>query len=746
MVIFPRSATGLVLAEVSGITEVLSEFLAAFELSLLYPDAELLRGRLHDAQGKLIAHYKSAQGLVGFLGIDATFGALSAQDIKSLWESLLPVMYATNSLLAGCLIHADHHAVSKQFHAVIRDALHEAPDTDGGINGQSRSEKREEPLGDLKQGEVNREKSSLTDLRRQNINLAGACKDAATALSTLQSRFGIGLKQHSTSDVLQDSEQTASSLRTVLSNAAGPTAETTENTSAAEHSGHDAGDVGPWLEQSIHDVVVQARLRALADALEVWLSAHIHLAQSRSRKRFWLPGQGKPPSHPNEKQDKGSNGSGTTSDSQAASNEDEKNDNADSIFRQLDTTLPTGGRQRNRAGQVLKGVITWFTNTEGAFALRTLICTIGLAVIAVVPASAGFFYREKGLWGLIMSQTGLAVYGGDFVFGVIARVVGTILGGVVGMVAWYIGAGNGPGNPYGIAAIMVPIIIALVGFRLFLPAQYAQAAIMAGATIMLVVGYSWSDTHIPSYGNPGVGYTVFWRRTLLVLTGFAAAALVTLVPKPPSANRHYRRVLSDQLTKLDNMYGLFLRRSEPDGTNKAVERSAISILTTLLDTRAKLPNTRLEYSSSNIDAETLQGLANGALNLTRSIATIILNKARLQPEFKRRFNDVSGVTDQRLSYETRARIAMIKSGLLTSTPLPPTLPLLSTQRYEKQELANSIRVLARDMKSGAYSDHDLQPYCACIVALTDIYQNLDNMVELLHKVLGETAHARADNI
>lgn len=36
---------------------------------------------------------------------------------------------------------------------------------------------------------------------------------------------------------------------------------------------------------------------------------------------------------------------------------------------------------------------------------------------------------------------------------------------------------------------------------------------------VLVLGYSWLDTHFPQLGNLGKGYQVAWRRVVLVLIG-----------------------------------------------------------------------------------------------------------------------------------------------------------------------------------------------------------------------------------
>jgi len=73
-----------------------------------------------------------------------------------------------------------------------------------------------------------------------------------------------------------------------------------------------------------------------------------------------------------------------------------------------------------------------------------------------------------------MAQTGLGVFAGEQIASFLVRIVctpvrskssdadnqaGTILGLIVGMVIWYIGApGNGSGNPYGITVVTVSLL------------------------------------------------------------------------------------------------------------------------------------------------------------------------------------------------------------------------------------------------------------------------------------------------
>ncbi|KAJ2968766.1 hypothetical protein NUW54_g13121 [Trametes sanguinea] len=69
-------------------------------------------------------------------------------------------------------------------------------------------------------------------------------------------------------------------------------------------------------------------------------------------------------------------------------------------------------------------------------------------------ASAAFAYRERFVWGIFMGQLTLARFRGDTTFGLVARIISTFMGGLVGTAMWYISTGSGNGNPYGLAAVI----------------------------------------------------------------------------------------------------------------------------------------------------------------------------------------------------------------------------------------------------------------------------------------------------
>ncbi len=68
-----------------------------------------------------------------------------------------------------------------------------------------------------------------------------------------------------------------------------------------------------------------------------------------------------------------------------------------------------------------------------------------------------------------MGQLTLARFRGDTVFALVARVLSTFGGCVLGLVLWYISAGSGTGNAYGLAVVIGVSAPLLVFWRLYWP-------------------------------------------------------------------------------------------------------------------------------------------------------------------------------------------------------------------------------------------------------------------------------------
>ncbi|WVQ97371.1 hypothetical protein IAU59_004483 [Kwoniella sp. CBS 9459] len=208
-----------------------------------------------------------------------------------------------------------------------------------------------------------------------------------------------------------------------------------------------------------------------------------------------------------------------------------------------------------RFGRSIYHIWQGMTSDSGLFALKYALVSIALWIPAVCPSSAYFTYTNRGLWALIMAQTGLGVFTGEQILTFFVRMGGTVLGLVIGMVVWYIGAGRGPGNPYGIAAATMVFIAPCLFIRIALPMEKSPFFLMTNVTIMFVVGYSWVDEHVYQTANQGSGAGLAGRRALLVIIGFVAAFLIMLFPRPVSARALFRRRLAKNMADIGDLYG-----------------------------------------------------------------------------------------------------------------------------------------------------------------------------------------------
>ncbi|KAG6885510.1 hypothetical protein C0993_000760 [Termitomyces sp. T159_Od127] len=229
-------------------------------------------------------------------------------------------------------------------------------------------------------------------------------------------------------------------------------------------------------------------------------------------------------------------------------NDEDEDDKVEVIFddkcmhKDPDALPPTS--TFGRCSLILGKIFKFFKSPEGIFGLRHAVVSIALWIPSVCSTTAWFYYGNRGVWGLIMAQAGLAVYAGDQIAGYVIRVAGTIAGLLVGMAAWYIGAGHGPGNPYGIVIATTACSAPLYLGRIAAPHQQLVFWIMTGVTTVFVVGYSWIDTHLPVLVSAGAGVAIGWKRALLVIIGFTAGFIVMLFPRPTSSRTLVRRTLA----------------------------------------------------------------------------------------------------------------------------------------------------------------------------------------------------------
>ncbi|KIX09276.1 uncharacterized protein Z518_00355 [Rhinocladiella mackenziei CBS 650.93] len=790
---FPESTSHIVLANIKEMIAPMGEFVDACRISFDNSTKPMSIESLRRAKAAGIASYKTLEGRMTFLPLDVSIGRWNAEDIGLLKIPLKHVFVTWASLLESQLTRAESRMRIDRL--LQRD---DARRNGADIKDQPKFGQHQLALqldfARLFQSAESEDLvvKSMTALRNTSDPLLATCKKALEAIMEIlqlvnERKFYRRPSADTWETVLMKHTDILKTLRKNSQDFLNHTP--TGLLDPHAHFFDKDGLLNPPPESGmapmrglVIGLILEERIISFAQALEHLLAQIVALEEQRTRTRLWMPTGlrhltswifGREPAaqvtpvlaelEQEQKKSKPKRRRRRRRHRHAGKNGEELWSQSDELkvtaSRQLTSIHLHRGKERSRLSRFTLSVIRWFSNTEGMFALRMLIVTIALAIPAVIPSSAGFYFRQKGLWALIMGQISLVPYAADFTWGLMLRVAGTVIGGVLGMVAWYIGAGSGDGNPYGIAAIMVPFIILLMWGRLFGPPALLQAFMLAAATAYLTVAYSWVDTHIPSYGNPGVGYNVFWRRILLVLVGFAAAAIVMYFPRPPSAGRHYRRVLSATLSKFQDIYALFIsefprnhrgddnkhRNPEPIST---LEKTVIASADTLSTIAGPIQLLRFEFSSSDFTSAGLSQLTALATRVNFNLFQLFYYSSQLPDDFRRRLRLLSGVFEEHFVGDFMAVLSLLSHALETGQALPSVLSAPLTVRAFRDRVIHTpgskkeqhVRKLLGPVTRAMIENEQegFRKYCVVLSALVGLLNAVDEMVLVVKDELGES--------
>lgn len=737
ILLFPESTSHIVLNNIKQILFPMVEFVDACRLSLDNAARPMSLERLKKAKAHGVASFRALDGRMGFLPLDVAVCRWNAQDIGELKKPLRFVFITWIGLLEAQISRA--HS---------KERLTKLEERSEAFKLGKASEKqpkfgRHQIAQELDFAQLFRNvetedliTKSMSALHESANPLLNTCNMAIRAmvetLSVINEKKWFGRPSEEEYNAMhQRHEQLLDDLRIECE-----TFVRTTTPRILDHHAHlfDAdGNLAPPpslgavpLRGVILGLIFEERFIIFARSLTQLLAQVVALEGERKKQRLWLPvglrhfgswvsgreptPQITPTSPELEMEQEKSrprhrhhHRKRTSSDSENSSEPP-----LPTISEQLASIHLHRGKTRHPFGRFVLATTRWISSTAGMFALRVVIATIAIAIPAAIPSSTGFYYREKGLWALIMCQLGLVPYAAEFTFGLLLRIAGTVIGGILGMVVWYIGAGNGPGNSYGMAAIMVPFILVLMWFRLFGSPAFIQAFIITAATLYLTAAYSWVDTHIPSYGNPGVGYSVFWRRVVLVLVGFTASAFVTYFPRPPSAGRHYRRVLSRTLSSFQDRYALLVTHAThvehnrdrevqvPPGTHhpngsgfmSTVEKNTIETADLLSSILGPIQLLKFEFSSTDFTAGGLSKITSLTTNMNFNLFQLFYYLSQLPPEFKRRFFLLSGAFGQQFVGDFMGVLSLLSHSLESGDALPHVLPAPLTVRAFRGRVEN----------------------------------------------------------
>ncbi|KAK6065548.1 hypothetical protein SCUP234_12523 [Seiridium cupressi] len=764
--IFPKSTSSIVLDTTSNVLSPMSGFFHALNLHFQQPSRRFDVKALEQLKAEITVAYKSVDSSINFLPMDFSYGRWSPADISALHQPLRQILVTFGALVQLPLSQENSRVKETALLAVVEESLESTRSTFRVPIAHHQIAKALAMRDHARNPETEK-------LVLETFGILSSC--APPVLEAWPVAIDVileALKHQSDRKVGRTQEPFEEAINNLQK--LGETFKTTAAQKLLEPHSHlfdengnivrseDPDRLAPLLAFLI-GLLYQERIINLSDALLEMLQQIRRIEEGRQHKRVWVPkGLSKLFSWTFSKDEVPSTVDGTYDLRRTATaasvhqtrnqkgpkkseSSTTKTSNTDDAKTRLENMRTPHARQRSKASTILLGIVNWLSNDEGMHAARTLILTIALGVPAAITTSAGFYYREKGLWALIMSQMALVPYTSDFISSLLVRVIGTAAGGVFGLVCWYIGAGSGPGNAYGMAAIMAVAVVALMWWRLFAPPEQITAGIMMASTIYLVVSYSWIDTYNPTYGAPGVGYNVFWRRLLLVLIGFAASTIVMFLPRPPSGSRHYRELLSEQLRSVKERYALFASTwiSPPSDLVEVCETEALLSQEILEASIQPITLLKFEFSSSTINTTALLKVCNICIDINSQITQLVLYTNRLTPHLQSRFMQVSGANDEKHIADLMAVLSLLQGSLETGRPLPAILPTpllnrvsskMSSDRGEKETDENEVEKLtARELLTAESGRHWASALGAYLALLT----RTDELVLVLKKAVGE---------
>ncbi|KAF3938744.1 hypothetical protein ABW19_dt0208011 [Dactylella cylindrospora] len=325
------------------------------------------------------------------------------------------------------------------------------------------------------------------------------------------------------------------------------------------------------------------------------------------------------------------------------------------------------------------------------------------------------------------------------------RTLGTVIGGVIGLVAWYIGAGSGPGNPYGIMAILAPCMIIGMIFRVWAPQEWMMPSVMGVATLMLVVGYSWETNYLPGLLQQEPGYGVFYRRLILVMVGFGVAILVQVFPRPPSATRNASKSLAVVLSHLTSFYAdtmsNFLTESEDDyPTMRArTEERVTELYTEMQELVPRIKMVKFEPSSSPFTCDTLLEVEAYLSKILESLSIIAYVTPRLTPIYRKRLEVQTDFVKTDTVASIMAVLGVLEGTLKSGHPLAEVLPVPLLGRLRKiAGPSDGVDAFSRDMMK----DDDWSTFIVALMAVTSLYSRIDDLVITIKEAVGEKYHVK----
>ena len=741
VIFFPQSTSHSILDDMSQLVSSLHGSVDCTRARLSGQDTTL--PKLQGAKAKISATFKGIQPKLRFLPLDFSRGRWSSDDVRSLHD---PLRKLVSSELALLEFHVARMEFEEKAISLASDQEKNGNAADNEYHphtiGHRQLQKGDEILRAWLEPELYATRSETKEVLRKST--AKVLQVYSESLDIVREYDGIVNSRrwfgHSPEQNLQQGNEILTRLREARQECATETIERLiechSDLFTPDGQLKPAESLGVNAFRSLFlGMALEERVLACAAAAEDLLAKVLQLSEKRKQNRIWFPSlPGRIVS--------GVSGIVTSRLDNSMMGATES-DEGPGIHKVTSNALRRDGfasrRRKPNFGSIISSTVRntyhWFTNPAGIYAIRMVVVTIATAIPSSLPATAGFYYREKGLWGVITAQICVLVYMADFTFSLIGRVVGTVLGGLLGMIAWYIGSGSGPGNPYGLAAITAVMALIFIWCRLFFPHSLVGGAVMSGITFVLVLGFSFDATHIDSYGLPGYGYEAFYKRVVTVLLGLLAGLIVQIFPRPPSSSRHIRKTISNTIRILSDSYALLLsqwNKSHTSETDALARQIFFDVAQSLGGLQESIRILKLEIRMDSFDPASLKRAQELCDTMNQALASLHDLSTTLPPHLQEHLVRTVGILDDATIDAVMAVLSVIEQSFETEAPLPERLPTPLLSRYHES------KDLTAGFSTELIRDEDYRRYCIGVSSYLRFLSGVDDLVIVLKGVLGES--------
>ncbi|KAK9427557.1 hypothetical protein V1505DRAFT_403823, partial [Lipomyces doorenjongii] len=412
---------------------------------------------------------------------------------------------------------------------------------------------------------------------------------------------------------------------------------------------------------------------------------------------------------------------------------------------------PTNSWQR--LGDVVRNFSHFFASPELIFGFRVACATMCIAIVAFLENTQRFFVEQRLVWAMIMVAIGMTMTTGSGAFGLLARVVGTLLAAICSIAIWYIAGGHGN------TAAVIVLVFVVISCQTYFLVTFPKFAI--GVMIMMVTELEVRKLGVVLATSNGQLYYPLYLLAPYRLATVAAGCLVawiwSYIPYPITAKSVLRRQLGESIYLLANFYSvvhvtiksrLECTGGDPEDKNspeKRLEKVRAKILAKQMSILAQLrqhsaftefePTLGGKFPKAIYDSiiQEVQNIMN-YMSLM-SYATTMFNANRHTEEEHEWVQDFARVMSSVniTSNQITSLLTLISSSVISSTPLPPYL--LAPPQLE---LNNKLRALDPEILS---VKHIIEPGYAAFavsqVASKLISDDLEMLLKNVKRLVGE---------